>query len=409
MDDASRSLSIVRLGSLGDGIAADGTVVPGALPGEDVSGKIRDGRLERPRILKASAHRVRPPCPHHADCGGCALQHARDGFVAAWKQDQVLKALKAQGMSAKVEAIHTSPVNARRRAVLSARRTRKGALVGFHARASGTVVEIADCVVMRPALLATLPSLQPAVRALASRRGELSVYLTETLSGVDVDIRGARALGLGERHLLAEVAEAQDLARISVEGEPVATRRQPLVRMGRALVPLPPGAFLQATAEGEAALVAFVREALSGCRQVADLFAGVGTFALPLAEDARVHALEGDRAAVEALAAARNGTEGLRQLDVARRDLFRQPLDEAELSAFDGVVIDPPRAGAAAQMRALATAGPARIASISCNPATFARDARILATGGYRLRRLVLVDQFRWSHHIEIAALFERA
>lgn len=408
MEDAHLTLTIARLGRLGDGIAEDGTVVPGALPGERVTGPVRDGRMDRPRILVPSPGRVRPPCPHHALCGGCDLQHARDELVASWKAELVHKALKAQGIGAEVEAVHTSPPMARRRAALSGRRTRKGALLGFHAKASGTVVDIAECRVLRPALAAALAPLRRVVAALASRRGELSLHLTETLSGVDVDIRGGRAPGLDDRTLIAEVAEAADLARISVDGEPLATRRTPLVRMGPALVPLPPGAFLQATAEGEAALTSFVLDTLSGTKRVADLFSGLGTFTLPLAQRMAVHAFESDGAAVEALVAARNRTKELRPVEATRRDLFRRPLDEVELSAFDGVVIDPPRAGAAAQMERLATGGPARVASISCNPGTFARDARTLVSGGYRLRRLALVDQFRWSHHVEIAALFER-
>ena len=236
----------------------------------------------------------------------------------------------------------------------------------------------------------------------------LRLTVTSGPAGLDVDAAGGRALDAGLRSELAAAAEAGDLARLSWGGEPVALRRQPVQAMGRAQVVPPPGAFLQATAEGEAVLVAAVREASAGARRVADLFAGCGTFALPLAETAEVRAVEGDGAMLTALAAGWRQAAGLRRVTTEVRDLFRRPLLAPELAGLDAVVIDPPRAGAEAQSRVLAGSGVPRIAAVSCDPASFARDARLLVEGGYRLDWVQPVDQFRWSGHVELAAQFSR-
>ena len=396
-------LTVERLGPRGEGLA-EGVTIPRTLPGEAVEGAVEGGRMAMPRILSPVADRVKAPCPHYGACGGCALMHASDGFVAGWKAERVIGALRAQGIEAEVGAVHTSPPNARRRAALSARRLKAGPIAGFHARASDTVVRVPDCRLLLPSLIAAIPAAEAAAAMGASRTGELSVTLTDSEAGVDMAVRGGRDPGPAER---AALAGRFDLARLAWEGEAL-TRRPPAQRFGDAAVVPPPGAFLQATREGEAALRGAVLDGLSGCRAVADLFAGCGTFALPLAEAAEVHAVEGSDAMVRALDAGWRGAPGLRRVSVEARDLFRRPLLASELAGFDGAVMDPPRAGGEAQARALAEAGPPRLAMVSCDPASFARDVAILLGGGYRLGRVEVVDQFRWSPHVEVVAALER-
>ncbi len=402
---AMRQVRIERLGHLGDGLG-EGLIVPRALPGELAEGEERDGRLEEVRLLEPSPDRVTPPCPHFRRCGGCAVQHLRDEAVAEWKAGIVRHALAAQGLEARVAGVETSPPASRRRAVLAARRTKKGVLAGFHVRGSDEIVPVPECRVLHPGLLPALPVAEVLAEAGASRKGALAVAATLTEAGLDVSVTGGKPLDEGLRTRLAQLASRHDLARLTWAGEPVAQMRPPVLHFGRAAVVPPPGAFLQATAEGEAALVARVRALLAGSARIADLFAGCGTFTLPLAERAEVHAVEGDAAMTGALDAGWRRAKGLKRVTTEARDLFRRPLDPAELSRFDAVVIDPPRQGAAAQIAALVQARVPRIAHVSCNPATFARDAAVLVAAGYRMGPVTVVDQFRWSPHVELVAGF---
>lgn len=404
-------LTVERLGHHGDGIAAgpEGPVyVPLALPGEVVEGEVAAGRMVAPRILTPSPDRVRAPCPHYRACGGCVLQHASDGFVAAWKRRVVELALEGQGLAAPVLGVATSPPASRRRAAMAGRRGKAGATVGLHARGSDLVVDTPGCLVVRPEIRAARPALEALARLGASRKGEVALAVTVAAPGLDVAVTGGRAADPGLRAALAGLAEAHRLARLSWNGEVVALRAPPEQRFGPARVVPPPGAFLQATAEGEAALLAAVRAAVGGAGRIVDLFAGSGTFALPLAEWAEVHAVEGEAAALAALDRGWRGAGGLRRVTTEARDLFRRPLDRAELARFDAAVIDPPRAGAEAQMRAIAESDLAVVAAVSCNPVTFARDARILLAAGFRLDGVEVVDQFRWSPHVELSARFTR-
>lgn len=401
-------LTVERLGHLGDGIAAGPVFVPRCLPGERVEGEIDAGRMAAPRILTPSPHRVAPPCPHYGACGGCSVQHADDAFVAAWKLGIVRTALEAQGLETEFRPPHLSPARSRRRAVFSAKRTRKGALVGFHGRASATLTDVPGCAVIAPGLQAVRPAIAEMALCGGSRKGELSVTVTACEAGPDIAVSGGKPLDLPLRSALAEIAERHGIARLSWQDEIVALRAAPIQRFDGIAVTPPPGAFLQATAEGEAALRAAVCDAVGDTRHVADLFAGCGTFALPLARQAEIHAVEGAAALTEALAAGWRGASGLKRVTVETRDLFRRPLQPEELARFDALVIDPPRAGAAAQMAQIAASRPGRIAAVSCNPVTFARDAARLVAGGFRLDWVQLVDQFRWSAHVELAARFSR-
>lgn len=389
----------------GMGRLADGRLIPRVLPGERVEPR-RDGSW---RVLEPSPDRVTPPCPHFTACGGCAVQHAADGFVAGWKAGIVRQALAAQGLEATIGPVLTSPPRSRRRARLAGRRLRKGgAMLGFHARASRTVVDAPHCLILTPGLMALRPALLDLVTLLASRSAEVTLILTESPAGADVLIEGGRPAEAALRAEAAAWARQAGVARLSWGDELLAQSAPPWQTMGRARVVPPPGAFLQPTREGEAALLAFVREATAGAGRIADLFAGVGTFALPLSETAEIHAVEGDRAMTRALAAGWREAGGLRRLTAEARDLFRRPLDPDELRHFDAVVIDPPRAGAEAQIAALAASAVPVVAHVSCNPASFARDARRLVAAGYRMGPVTVVDQFRWSPHVELAARFVR-
>ena len=403
------TFTIARLGHLGDGIilGPDGAIFAAqTLPGEEVEGTVKADQLTDLRIITPSAFRVKPPCTHARTCGGCLMQHASDAFVAEWKTTIVRGALAGQGLEAELRPIVTSPARSRRRATLAARRTKGGVLMGFHARASDVLVAVPNCQLLHPDLIAAFPALEAIVRLGGSRTTELDLAITRTTSGPDVAVSGGKEADATLRMDLARLTEVHGLSRLTWNGETVALRAMPTLRLGRATVPLPVGAFLQATVEGEAALLSSVTEAVASARRITDLFAGIGTFALPLAEKAEVHAVEGVSAMIAALDKGFRMAEGLKRVTHEVRDLYRRPLEPDEFKGVEAVVIDPPRAGAEAQSHTLAKSKVPVIAAVSCNPATFARDARILIAGGYKLNWVQVVDQFRWSPHVELAAQF---
>jgi 23S rRNA (uracil1939-C5)-methyltransferase len=402
-------VTIDRLGHLGHGVAEGPIYVPGVLPGEVVEGALDGDRLIDPKIVTPSPDRVKPPCRHARACGGCQLQHASDAFVVQWKRQVVETALAGQGLSAAFLPVITSPPNSRRRATLSARRTKSGVLIGFHARASDSIAEIPDCQLLHPGILAAFPGLQALVTAGGSRTAEVSLQVTLTRGGPDVVVTGGKPLDAALRMDLARLVEAHAFSRLTWGDETVALRDRPALTMGSATVVPPAGAFLQATTEGEAALLHAVRKALGPQKRIVDLFSGIGTFALPLAESAEVHAVEGDSAMTKALDLAARNTPNLHRVSTEARDLFRRPLEPDELTSFTGAVIDPPRAGAEAQTNCLAASKLPVIAAVSCNPVTFARDAKTLTDAGYRLDWVQVIDQFRWSTHVELVARLSRA
>jgi 23S rRNA (uracil1939-C5)-methyltransferase len=387
----------------GTGQLADGTVVDRVLPGEAV--EVTDGGL---RVLSPSPDRVAAPCRHFKTCGGCQMQHASDEFVARWKVGVVEKALQARGLPFPFRALHTSPPRSRRRAAFKARRTKQGAMIGFHARGTHTLTDTPDCELVRPAIMAGRDGLVALTQLAASRKSEITILVTETLAGLDVGIETERELDGSLRLRVTETARAYGLARITWTDEVLATFQPPELAMGQARVVPPPAAFLQATVHGEAALLGAVQDGVKGAKRVVDLFAGCGTFALPLASMANVHAVEGSEALVQALDHGWRKAPGLHQVTHERRDLFRRPLEADELNAFDAAVIDPPRAGAAAQTEALAASALSRVVMVSCNPVTFARDVARLSQAGFALDWVDVVDQFRWSAHVEVAALLTR-
>ncbi len=397
-------LKIKRLGHHGDGIADGPIFVPLTLPGEVISGEISGDRMTTPSVITPSSDRVKAPCPHYKSCGGCSLMHASDDFVAQWKSDVITTALQAHDLPTPLRAIVTSAPKSRRRATLSGTRTKKGAMIGFHARKSDTIVPISNCFLIEEALLAVVPVLEKVTQLGASRSATISLSVTLTETGVDLHVTGAKPLDGPLRNALPQFRDT--FARLTWGDEPVYTNEIPRITLGTARVTPPPGAFLQATKDGEAALQAAVAEATLGANHIADLFCGVGTFALPLAQTASVHAVEAAPDLLEALDHGIRHTSGLKPITLEKRDLFRRPLLPDELAKFDAVVIDPPRSGAEAQMAEIVKAKVPVIAAVSCNPVTFARDAVILTNAGYTLEWVQPIDQFRWSPHVEMAARF---
>lgn len=400
-------ITIDRLSLRGEGLG-NGITVARALPGEVVEGDIDDSRIAAPHIVTPSADRVSAPCRHYRTCGGCALMHASDGFVAGWKQSVVAEALRAQGLEAQFLPLITSPPGSRRRATLAGRRLRSGALVGFHGRATDTLTAIPDCHLLDPALIATLPALEALVAEGGSRTAEMRLTMTAYEQGVEVAVQGGKPLDKALRIALPGIAARHRLARLVWGDEVLVQEAPPTLTFGRARVSPPPGAFLQATPQGEAALVAAVRGIVGDARRVADLFAGCGTFALSLAETAEVRAVEGAAPLLAALSLGWRNAQGLKRITTETRDLVRRPLLPDELARLDAVVIDPPRGGAEAQVAEIARAGVPILAHVSCNPVTFAREARSLVQTGYRLGAVQVVDQFRWSSHVELVAGFVR-
>jgi 23S rRNA (uracil1939-C5)-methyltransferase len=396
----SEAETIVRVGSRGDGVTASGRYVPLTAPGDLVTAA---------GLVTAGAHHVAPPCRHFPECGGCQLQHLDDESYGAFLADRISFALASHGIAAEeIMPARISPPRSRRRASLSAERRGREVRLGFKAEASHRTIDMRECHILRPELFALVAPLRHVLAILVSDRRGAMVRMTLADQGPDLILENVAAEGLAEIEALTEFAKLHGLARLSVdEGLGAEPRWEPepvTITLSGVAVPLPPDSFLQATSEGEAALVAGVREAVGEAQIVADLFAGLGTFALALA--GRTYAAEAARDAVLALKAAAGRTQ--RPILVEHRDLYRRPLDSAELDRFEAVVLDPPRAGAKEQVAQLARSAVPRIVYVSCNPTTFARDVQALAGGGYRLEWVRPVGQFRWSTHAELVALLTR-
>jgi 23S rRNA (uracil1939-C5)-methyltransferase len=394
--------TIVRLAGRGDGVTADGRHVPLTAPG-DVVGE--DGTIAR------GPHYAVPPCAHYPQCGGCQLQHIDAPSYSDFVADRVRHALVAQGIQGiAIETPHLSPPHTRRRAALKALRKGREVRLGFNEAGSHNLVDVRDCPVLHPALTALLKPLRLLLATMMKDRGSAEVQLTLLDQGVDVLLTKVEADGLEAAEAIGAFAAQHKLARLSLdEGYDVSARWEPeaaTMTFDGVAVAFPQGAFLQATGDGEAALLAAVRSIVAGAGEVADLFAGLGTFALPLSAHAKVYAAEGARDPVLALTQAANRAK--RSLTTEHRDLFRRPLTPTELARFDAVVLDPPRAGAREQVGELAASNVPRIAYVSCNPQTFARDAAVLIAGGYALSAVTPVGQFRWSTHVELVGAFIR-
>ncbi len=412
MDASMQDFLIDSMGAKGDGVAAGPLYAALTLPGERVRAERQGDRAEVEAILEPSPDRVTPPCAYFGDCGGCALQHWAPAPYLAWKADQVRQALVRERIETEILPTFAAPAHSRRRLALHARAAGKGVVLGFKARRSWRLVEIGTCTIAHPSLEAAFPALAVLAKPfLEHPKSAPTLHVTLTETGLDVDVTGIErrsgGLSADARVQAAERAAAGDFARVTLAGEIVYQARQPMVRLGRVIVGLPPGGFLQAVPEAEAAMAAFAVRAIDGASRVADLFCGVGTFSVRLAEVASVLAADVSAASIKALIAA-SGAPGLKAITAEARDLTRRPMLAAEMKRLDAVLFDPPRAGAAEQAREIAASKVPIAIGVSCDPATFARDARILVDGGFTLRRVLPVDQFLWSPHVELVGVFTR-
>ena len=411
------TLKIARVAGQGDGVAetpAGPVFAPLTLPGETVRGEVVDGRMEAAEILEASPDRIAPVSPQYGDCGGCSLQHWASGPYLDWKRDLVVGALARERIETEVEATVAVPPGTRRRLALHARRLEDGRVVlGFKARKSWRLVEVSACPVADPRLVAAFPALAKVAAAfLEHPKSAPTLHVTWTLDGLDVDVTGVERKSGGlsaDRQMQAiRAAREADVARLSLAGETLMMARQPRVQFGPAIVPLPAGGFLQAVPEAEAAMVQRAVAAVKGAKKVADLFCGAGTFTFPLATVASVVAADASAAGIAALKQGIGSAKGMKQITAEARDLFRRPLSPYDLKGCEAIVFDPPRAGAVDQTAQIKDTKASVVVGVSCNPQTFARDARVLIDAGFRLETVTPVDQFLWSSHVELVGVFRR-
>jgi 23S rRNA (uracil1939-C5)-methyltransferase len=403
---------IDELGHLGDGVGRlDGKplFVPLTLPGERVEVEVAGPRARLVRVVEASPDRIEPPCPHFGSCGGCGLQHLSAGAYAAFKRRLVADALADRGLEVPIAEPVMVPPASRRRVTFAGMLAGRRAIVGFNERQSHRLVAVEACPVIRHELLAARPAAEALTLLIAPRKGALDISATLTEAGLDVAVSGLPARDVERlRGPLIDIASRHDLARLAVAGEVMVERRPPVVLVDGVGVVPPPGGFLQASSEAEEAMAGLVAAAVGKARRVADLYAGVGTFALRLARTADVLAAEGEAGAVAALDRAARTLSGRHRIAIEKRDLARRPYVEKELEKIDAVVFDPPRTGAAEQSLWLARSKVPTVVAVSCNPATLARDLRTLVDGGYRIETVTPVDQFLWSSHVEVVAVLRR-
>jgi 23S rRNA (uracil1939-C5)-methyltransferase len=405
-----RELTISHLGAQGDGIAetADGPVfVPFTLGGERITADVDRDRGSAVEILIRSADRVAPICRHFGVCGGCALQHLEWNAYLEWKRQRVADVLRSEGIETPVEPVRAFGPHTRRRAAFAAVKSPDGLAFGYRRAQSHDIVDLAECPLLLPRFEAALPALRGLIDALLPS-GEARITATLCDNGIDVEI--GMVLGRLRRFTTAHggAADAAGIIRLTAAGDPLFSIAAPRITLAGVAVEPPPGAFLQASGEAEAAMAGIATDALGKARRVADLFCGLGTFSFAMARRASVTAVENNRPMLLALDAAARRAQGIKPIRTLARDLMREPLSAAELGAFDAVLFDPPRAGALAQAGALAKSRVPTLIAISCNPASFARDARLLLDGGYLLERVVPIDQFVFSAHVELVAIFRR-
>ena len=405
---------IESIGGEGDGVAAGPIYVPFTLPGETVRATGGGERRDLDAVLIASAERVEPPCPHFGVCGGCALQHWEHAAYLAWKMERLRKTLGLQHIETEILAPFAAPPASRRRLALHARPGKRGeARLGYKTRKSWDVIDISVCPIADPKLQAALPALRRlAAPLLKHPKSAPTLHVTLTAEGLDIEITGVErksgGLSADARMQLGEIASEVGFARVTMDGEVQYGARQPMVSVGPAVVALPAGAFLQAVPSAEAAMAAFAVDQAAGAERIADLYCGVGTFTFRLAQIAPVYAADGHAPAIRALTSAIATAPGLKGITAETRDLARRPVLAVELKKIDTVLFDPPRAGALEQTAEIAASKVSKVIGVSCNPATFARDARVLIDAGFSLDRVFPVDQFLWSPHVELVGVFTR-
>ena len=409
-------MRIEEIAAGGDGVAlVDGArvFVPLTAPGDVAEIEARGERGMLIGVMTPGPDRAEPSCRHYGRCGGCALQHVDADFYRAWKRGRVVSALPREGFGADlVAALIETPAASRRRAAFAVTKRGGRTLIGFNARRSSDIVDLEDCRILHQDLLARLDPVRSLASTISADRFDLSLTLCD--NGVDAAIAGDAVTEPVGAALSAVISamRAAGIVRLSLNGETIAAIASPLVHFDGVPVSPPPGGFLQASREGEAALISLVRAAAGKARKIADLFAGCGTFALPLAKTATVTAVDGDRASIEALATAAAAAQGagmkINPVKTEMRDLFERPLTLKELKGFDAIVFDPPRAGALMQATEIARSRAPVVIGVSCNPVSFARDAAVLRDGGYELTEVTPVDQFVYSSHVELVGVFRR-
>jgi 23S rRNA (uracil1939-C5)-methyltransferase len=414
----TETLTIARLGSGGDGIAdtpAGPVYVPFTLPRETVAVARVKNHGTVMSMSVASPERITPACVHfgpdgkNGTCGGCTLQHAGDALYHDFKRSLVVNALKSKGLTPDVAPLVTVAPGQRRRVTFTARKTEKGMLLGFNQAGSHHIVSIEHCPIASDGIVSRLDAIRQVAAAIATSAEPFRVTVLETLTGLDLAFEGVKKVGTKERHAVTEsVLALRGIARVTSDGEILIEPMKPEIEFGGVRVSPPSGGFTQATKPAEEAMADLVLAALGKAKRVADLFAGSGTFALRIARQAKVHAVEGDEKAIKALDHAARNTQGLKPVTIERRDLFRRPLMTSELKAYDAVVFDPPRAGAEDQCKELARSGVKTIVAVSCNPISLARDLAILTAASYRIRLVTPIDQFLWSAHVEAVAVLEK-
>ncbi|MBI3699644.1 MAG: class I SAM-dependent RNA methyltransferase [Afipia sp.] len=411
----SERLVIHHVGHFGDGVAIEGSqpvYVPYALGGEVVDVQPAHSHPDRRELLHVvapSPERIEPFCPHFGTCGGCAIQHWQPEPYRTWKRNLVVEALSHAGIECPVDELIDAHGSGRRRMTLHARQSQNDILrVGFAAAGRHEIIAIDHCPILDPALNGGIETANAIAELLKPVAKPLDIQVTASDNGLDIDVRGSGPLDTAMLSHLSKLAEQHKLARLTRHGEVVIQRNTPTIMVGKAKLTLPPGSFMQPTVAGEEALAALVIAKCKGAKQVAELFCGFGPFALRLAEKFSVTAFDSEAAAISSLQDAVKSTQGVKPIKAETRDLFRRPLMLQELRDVDCVVFDPPRQGAQAQSQQLATSKIKHVVAVSCNPATFARDARILIDGGFRIDSVTPVDQFRHTPHVEIVARFKR-
>ncbi|MGH6760448.1 MAG: class I SAM-dependent RNA methyltransferase [Phyllobacterium sp.] len=404
-------VTIERMGAGGDGVAMtpDGPAyVPFTLPGEVVNIAQEKHRATLMAVLERSTERVEPACSHFEECGGCALQHWQSAAYQAWKRGLVQDALAGRGLKFELDPLIACPPQSRRRAVFAVRNTDHGAILGFNRHQSHEIIDISECPITTPAIVKHLADLRDLAAILGGRMKPFKLTATVTASGLDIAANDCGVPDGAKRQALTVFVIKKGFARLTVEGEITVEPNKPLIHFGKVPVVPPPGGFLQATVEAEEAISELVKAHLAKSKRVADLFAGIGTFALRLAETSAVHAVESDAAALAAMDRGIRSVQGIKPVTIEKRDLFRRPIMAKELAQYNGLVFDPPRAGAEAQAKEIAKSAVPRVVAVSCNPVTLGRDLDILVKGGYRIDRVVPVDQFLWSPHVEAVALLSK-
>jgi 23S rRNA (uracil1939-C5)-methyltransferase len=411
----SERLVIHHVGHFGDGVAIEGSqpiYVPYALGGEVVDVLPSPGhpdRRELAHVITLSPERIEPFCPHFGICGGCAIQHWQPDAYRKWKRNLVVETLSHSRIECPVDELIDAHGTGRRRMTLHARQSQNDILrVGFAAAGRHEIIAIDHCPILDPALHGGIEAANDIAELLKPIAKPLDIQVTASDNGLDIDVRGSGPLDTAILSQLSKLAEKHKLARLTRHGEIVIQRAAPSVKIGKAKVTLPPGSFMQPTVAGEEALAALVFDRCRGAKQIADLFCGMGPFALRLAEKFSVAAFDNDTVAITSLQDAVKSAQGLKPIKAEARDLFRRPLMPQELRDYDCVVFDPPRQGAQAQSQQLAASKLKHVVAVSCNPATFARDARILIDGGFRIEGVTPVDQFRHTPHVEVVARFRR-